>query len=311
MRSASPTRHPNDDDSGDSAASLILSKPIYDFGLQDSREGRIGLQLEALELQKRLLIEQRRLDILEKYLAVLDADNQFLSENEALAIGFIRYDNAREDQELGATAEIEVLRLQSAYETIRRKRNLAEQQQRLQRSILAEAMGYPGQLASNLEIPEINNTRVLPDDYETLVTRALQNSLEALVALANTRAAHAAIQIAEAANGPTLDLELEVSTYERETRTRDDWRAGLYIEIPLYRGSSAATVNRATAHYRRSLAQQQQLQSHLRVEVLKLWQQLQQLQLEIEGRSVEQDYRDRYLDRSRAEYELEFKIRSR
>jgi len=298
---------PDRDDSGDSAASLILSKPIYDFGLQDSREGRIGLQLEALELQKRLLIEQRRLDILEKYLAVLDADNQFLSENEALAIGFIRYDNAREDQELGATAEIEVLRLQSMYETIRRKRNLAEHQQRLQRSILAEAMGYPGQLASTLEIPEIDNTRTLPGDYEALVTRALQNSLEAMVALANTRAAHAAIQIAEAANGPTVDLELEVSTYERETRTRDDWRAGLYIEIPLYRGSSAATVNRATAHYQRSLAQQQQLQSHLRVEVLKLWQQLQQLRLEIEGRSIEQDYRDRYLDRSRAEYELEFK----
>ena len=298
---------PDDDDSGDSAASLILSKPIYDFGLQDSREGRIGLQLEALELQKRLLIEQRRLDILEKYLAVLDADNQFLSENEALAMGFIRYDNAREDQELGATAEIEVLRLQSIYETIRRKRNLAEHQQRLQRSILAEAMGYPGQLASKLETPEIDNTRTLPDDYEALVTRALQNSLEAMVALANTRAAHAAIQIAEAANGPTVDLELEVSTYERETRTRDDWRAGLYIEIPLYRGSSAATVNRATAHYQRSLAQQQQLQSHLRVEVLKLWQQLQQLRLEIEGRSIEQDYRDRYLDRSRAEYELEFK----
>jgi outer membrane protein TolC len=296
-----------EDDGGDSAASLILSKPLYDFGLQESREGRIALQLEALELQKHLLIEQRRLDILEKYLAVLDADNQFLSENEALAIGYIRYDNAREDQELGATAEIEVLRLQSEYETIRRKRNLAAQQQRLRRSILAEAMGYPGQLASNLEVPEINSTRVLPEDYEALVTQAMQNSLESLVALANTRAAHAAIQIAEAANGPTLDLELEVSTYERETRTRDDWRAGLYIEIPLYRGSSAATVNRATAHYQRSLAQQQQLQSHLRVEVLKLWQQLQQLQLEIEGRAIEQDYRDRYLDRSRAEYELEFK----
>ena len=38
-----------------------------------------------------------------------------------------------------------------------------------------------------------------------------------------------------------------------------------------------------------------------------LWQQLQQLQLEMQGRVVEQDYRDRYLDRSRAEYELEFK----
>jgi len=298
---------PKDDDGSDNAASLILSKPLYDFGQQDSREGRIVQQLQALELQKRLLTEQRRLAIMEKYFAVLNADNRFLSENEALAIGYIRYDNARQDQELGATAEIEVLRLQADYETIRLKRNLAEQQQRLMRSILAEAMGYPGQLASELDIPSIDSTRMLPDDYEALVSRALQYSLEALVALANTRAAHAGIKIAESANGPSLDLELEVSTYERETRTRDDWRAGLYIQIPLYRGSSAATLNLASAHYQRSLAQQQQLQSQLRIEVLRLWQQLQQLQLEIRGRAIEQDYRDRYLDRSRAEYELEFK----
>ena len=41
--------------------------------------------------------------------------------------------------------------------------------------------------------------------------------------------------------------------------------------------------------------------------MLRLWQDLQQLQLEIQGRAIEQDYRDHYLDRSRAEYELEFK----
>ena len=232
---------------------------------------RVGA-LKALELQKRLLIEQRRLAIMEKYFAVLDADNRFLSENEALAIGYIRYDKARQDEELGATAEIEVLRLQADYETTRRKRNLAEQQQRLMRSILAEAMGYPGQLPSELDIPSIDGARTLPDDYETLVSQALQYSLEALVGLANTRAAHAGIKIAESANGPSLDLELEVSTYERETRTRDDWRAGLYLEIPLYRGSSTAKLNHANALYQQSLAQQQQLQSHLRIDVLRLWQ---------------------------------------
>jgi outer membrane protein TolC len=307
LREVGPSDAAPFDDGGDNAASLILSKPIYDFGQQDSREGRIGQQLQALELQKRLLIERRRLAIMEKYFAVLDADNRFLSENEARATAYIRYDNARQNQELGATAEIDVLRLQADYETIRRKRNLAGQQQRLLRSILAEAMGYPGQLASELELPSIDGTRKLPDDYEALVSQALKYSLEALVGLANTRAAHAGIKIAEASDGPSLDLELEVSTYERETRTRDDWRAGLYIEIPLYRGSSAAKVNRASALYQQSLAQQQQLQSHLRIEVLRLWQELQQLQLEIRGRAIEQDYRDRYLDRSRAEYELEFK----
>jgi len=296
-----------DEDGGDSAASLVLSKPLYDFGLRDSLESSMGLQHNALEMQKQLLIERRRLAIMEKYFAVLNADNQFLSENEALATGFIRYDNAVQDYELGLVSEIEVLRLQTEYEVIRQKRHLAVQRQRLTRNILAEAMGYPGQLASDLEIPSVDSERNLPDDVDMLVTRALQFSLEALVAMANTRAAQAAIKIAESTDGPTLDLELEVSTYERETRTRDDWRAGLYIEIPLYAGSSPAKVNLATAKYRQALAHQQQLQSHLRLEVLRLWQQLKQLQLENQGRTVEQDYRDRYLDRSRAEYELEFK----
>jgi outer membrane protein TolC len=295
------------DESDDSAASLILSKPLYDFGLQDSLENKLDLQLKALEYQKRLVIERRRLQIMEKYFAVLNADNNFITENEALAIGFIRYDNALQDQELGLVPEIEVLRLQSAYEVTRQRRSLAMQQQRLTRAILAEAMGYPDQLSSDLEIPVIDTGRGLPDDLTTLVDRALQFSLEAQVVQANTQAAQAGIGIAAATDNPSLGLELEASSYQRESRLRDDWRASLYIEIPLYSSSPAGEINLAKAHYNQALANQQQLQSHLRLEVLKLWQQIQQLRLELQGKAIEQDYRDKYLDRSRAEYELEFK----
>jgi outer membrane protein TolC len=289
------------DESDDSAASLILSKPLYDFGLQDSLENKLDLQLKALEYQKRLVIERRRLQIMEKYFAVLNADNNFITENEALAIGFIRYDNALQDQELGLVPEIEVLRLQSAYEVTRQRRSLAMQQQRLTRAILAEAMGYPDQLSSDLEIPVIDTGRGLPDDLTTLVDRALQFSLEAQVVQANTQAAQAGIGIAAATDNPSLGLELEASSYQRESRLRDDWRASLYIEIPLYSSSPAGEINLAKAHYNQALANQQQLQSHLRLEVLKLWQQIQQLRLELQGKAIEQDYR------SRAEYELEFK----
>ena len=296
-----------DDNGNDNAASLILSRPLYDFGLLDSRENQFALQLQALEYQKRLLIEQRRLEIMEKYFAVLNADNHFISENESLAMGFIHYDNAVQDQELGLVAEIEVLRLQAEYEVIRQQRFLAEHQQRLTRAMLAEAMGYPEALPSELEVPEINPDRILPDDFDALVSQALVYSLEALAAQANSQAAQAAIGIAAATNNPSLDLQLEVSSYERDSRLRDDWRAGLYLEIPLYSGSSPARLDLAKAKHRQALANQQQVQSHLRLEVLGLWQKIQQLKLIIQGRSVEQDYRDKYLDRSRAEYELEFK----
>jgi len=297
----------DNDDGDDNAASLILSRPLYDFGLQDSRENQFALQLQALEHQKRLLIEQRRLEIMEKYFAVLTADNNFIAENEALAMGFIHYDNAVEDQELGLVAELEVLRLQAEYEVIRQKRYLAEHQQRLTRAMLAEAMGHPERLPSELEVPKIDSDRPIPDDFDALVNRALLNSLEAYVAQSNTQAAQAAIGIAEASDNPSLDMQFEVSSYQRESRTRDDWRAGLYLEIPLYSGSSPARVNQAVARHKQALAHQQQIQSHLRLEILGLWQQLQQLRLEIQGKTIEQDYRDKYLDRSRAEYELEFR----
>ena len=297
---------PGDDD-GDNAASLILSKPIYDFGLQNSRENYLALQLQALEYQRLLRIELRRLDIMEKYFAVLNADNDFISENEALAIGFIRYDNALEDQELGLVPEIEVLRLQSEYEVIRQQRALAVNRQRLTRAVLAEAMGYPGQLPSDLEAPAIDPQRKLVDDIEALVQRALSHSLEAQLAHANTRAAQSAIGIAEATDNPSLDLELEVSSYERDSRLRDDWRASLYFEFPLYSGAASDKIGLAQAQHRLALAEQQRMQSQLRLEVLQLFQQVQQTQLEIQGDAIEQDYRDRYLDRSRAEYELEFK----
>jgi outer membrane protein TolC len=297
----------DDEDGNDNAASLILSRPLYDFGLLDSRENQFALQLQALEHQKRLLIEQRRLEIMEKYFAVLNADNHFITENESLAMGFIHYDNAVQDQELGLVAEIEVLRLLAAYEVIRQQRYLAEHQQRLTRAMLAEAMGYPEKLPSELEVPEINPDRALPDDFDALVSQALVYSLEALAAQANSQAAQAAIAIAAATDNPSLDLQLEVSSYERDSRLRDDWRAGLYLEVPLYSGSSPARLDLAKARHREALANQQQVQSHLRLEVLELWQKIQQLKLEIQGRSIEQDYRDKYLDRSRAEYELEFK----
>ena len=302
-----PSDFAPDTESNDSAASLVLSKPLYDFGLQGAREKVLALQLETLEYQQRLLIEQRRLSILQKYFAVLNADNNFISENEALAIDFNRWDRALQRQELGQVAEIEVLRLQSIFEVTRQKRQLAQQQQRLTRARLAEAMGYPRQPPSDLEIPQIDSERTLPSELGPVVDRALSHSLEAQLAAAKIMATQAAIGIADANDNPSLDFEVEVSSYARDSRLRDDWRVTLLFEIPLISGSAAPRVELATALHGQALANQQQMHSQLRLEVLQLWEEIQQLRLEIDGRNIERSYRESYLDRSRAEYELEFK----
>jgi outer membrane protein TolC len=302
-----PSDYAPDTPDDDSAAQLVLSKPIYDFGLRDSREDYLALQLQALESQKQLLIERRRLKIMERYFEVLNADNEFLAENEAMAIGYIRYDNAREDFEMGLVSQSEVLRLQATYETIRQQREQAMHRQRLNRAMLAEAMGYPEQIPSSLEIPSIDTGRKIPENFDGLLERALTNSLEARLANTNARVAQAAIGIAEDSDNARLDLELEVATYARDSRLRDDWRAVLLFDIPLYSGASPEKVNLAQARHRLALANQQQLESQLRLEVLELWQRIQRLALKIKGDAIGQRYLEYDLDRSRAEYELEFK----
>ena len=301
-----PSDYDPDTPDDDSQAHLVLTKPLYDFGLRDSHEQYLALQLAALETRKQLLINRRRIEIMKHYFDVLDADNDYQAETEALAVGYNRYDRAAQNQELGMESEIEVLRLQSEYETIRQKRSLAMHRQRLTRIMLAEVMGFPQQAPSELERPRIETGRNLPEGPESLVARALTHSQEARLADANARVAQASIAIARDDDGPSLALELQVSEYARDSRLRDDWRANLLIDIPIYSATSTGEVDLARARHRMALANQQQSQSAIRLEVLELWQRIQQLAFEIDSIAIEQDYRDHYLDRSRAEYELEF-----
>ncbi len=307
LRQVGPSDAGNPEETGDSAAHLLFSKPLYDFGIADGRMGALNFEKQVLMIERQLAIEQRRLLIMEKYFDVLNADNEFISENESLAIGFIRFDRARENLQMGLSSEIDVSRLQSEYERIRQRRYLAENQQRLTRMILAETMGYPQHLPSVLEAPEVDIERPLIDDVEALTESALTHSSEAKLLNAKIRMAEYAIQQAGNIDSPRLDLELELSSYERETRTRDDWRATIYFDVPLYSETRSSRLTVAQTRQQQSLAEVLKYRSQIRFKVLQLWQGIQQNRLISEGTTIEQSYRDLYLDRSRAEYELEFK----
>ncbi len=296
----------NPDEDGDSAASLLVSKPLYDFGIADTRLNVLNIEKQVLLLERQRAVEQRRLLIMEKYFDVLNADNEFISENEDLAIGFIRFDRARENMQLGSSSAIEVSRLQSEYERIRQRRYLAENQQRLTRMVLAETMGYPQHLPSTLESPDVDIDKPLYDDVEALTEWALTHSSEAKLLNARSRLAEYAIQQADTIGSPRLDFELELSSYERESSIRDDWRASIYFDVPLYSGAKTSGLAVAHSRHRQSLAEVSKYQSQIRFKVLQLWQSIQQNRLVSEGAMIEQSYRDLYLDRSRAEYELEF-----
>lgn len=298
----------DEDEDNDSKVSLFVRKPLYDFGKTAEKDQLATLNIELKRLELAYLMEQRELLIVEKYLAVLNADNQYLRDNEDLAIGFIRFDRARENQELGLASEIEVKELQAKYEVIRQNRSNSENLQRLTRILLAEELGFPENPPSEVAVPDLLAKSRITDEVDVLVEQAFKHSLLMKIQLKKLELSRQAITTAEQTISPSFDAELEISEYSREGATRDDWRATLYFDFPLYTGSrEEAAVDRANAQHRQALSDMQKLRSELRIEVLQLWQAIRQNSLRLDGELVNQEYRDMYLDKSRAEYELEFK----
>lgn len=296
------------DEDNDSLVSLFVRKPLYDFGKSARRDDLALLNTELRQLEKDYLIEQRELAITQKFFDVLNADNEFLRHNEDLAVGYIRFDRARENMELGLSSNIEVLELQAAYEKIRQNRYQSENMQRLTRVLLAEELGFPQSPPRELAVPELIADRTLDDNVDLLVQQAFNYSLAMKIQAKKLQIARQQIELADHTVGPRLDAELEFSDYARDASTRDDWRATIYFDVPLYAGNTEkSALDVARAQHQQALAEFQKYRSELRVEVLKLWQTILQNRIRLEGELVRQEYRDMYLDRSRAEYELEFK----
>jgi len=291
----------------DSLVSLFVRKPLFDFGKTTTRNSLARLNSELKQLEKDYLIEQRTLSIAQKYFDVLNADNEFLRHNEELAIGYIRFDRARENKELGLTSDLEVLERQVVYEKIRQNRYNSENMQRLTRILLAEELGFPDTPPSELSVPELISTRVISDDVDMLVQQAFKHSLMLKIQLKKHQISMKAIESAHHTSRPQLDVELEISDYTREGLYRDDWRATLYFDIPLYAGSAGKTATDiAKAKQNQALSDLHRTRSEIRISVLHLWQTIRQNELRLGGELINQEFRDMTLDRSRAEYDLEF-----
>ena len=296
------------DEDNDSAVSLFIRKPLYDFGRSSARDQLALLNLELKKLEKEYLLEQRALSITQKYFDVLNADNEYMRNNEDLAIGFIRYDRARENRELGLSSDLQVMQYQAEYERIRQNRANSENLQRYTRYLLAEELGFPDSPPSEVSRPELNLSNKISDNVNQLVELAYNNSLLVRIQQKEIDIARHQIELARHTTGPTLDAELEFSEYARDTSTRDDWRATVFFDMPLYTGSAEkSAVHIATAKHRKALAEYNRVRSELRLTVLQLWQAIRQNEIRLAGELVNQEYSDMTLDKSRAEYELEFK----
>lgn len=301
--SLAPNRDPND-----SSARVALSKRLYDFGYSDARRTaaeQAGSGSEWRHLDAR---QQARLDIMRSFFDVLVADLRYARDNEAMAGAYIDADRARDRHELKRLSDVELLRFEADYQTALHQRMLSQAQQRATRARLALAMGRPGELVSNLVRPAGPDVAAESPEYEALLAEVMQGNPVLQALRSEVEGARAAVDAARKDYGPVLSGELDAQTYNRKTNTTHPFGAALVLEVPLLSGGARdAAIAAAQAGLRSKSATLAATEHALREEVLDLWLRLDTLRLQIAGLKVRGDYRELYLDRSRALYELEVK----
>jgi outer membrane protein TolC len=306
-RLVEPTDNDADISSNDSRIELILSKPLYDFGHTRARVAAAEARVDSEALNLESVYRRRRIAIMRAYFDVLLADLEYATANEAMAIQYVRLDRLRDRNALGQASDVALAEQQVRYERGRAARYKAESQQRLARGRLAEALGRPGELSSELAPPELAGLDREPPELDELIRLALAENPAMQGLRARAEADRLRIQAARATGRPVLTGELTAADYAREFATRDRYRARLLLDVPLYTGGRVgARQAEALAGLHATEAKIAQKESELRETLREAVEQLVLLRVEREGAGAEQAFRDLDLDRARAEYEHEF-----
>lgn len=303
-----PPDYALDQTNDDHRLTLNVDKVLYDFGRTDS-EGDIALrQLDSSKLLHINARQQRRLAIMQRYFDVVLADLQFYRYNEEMAVEFVQLDKLRDRHELKQISDLELFEQEAVFQRSRYLRAQAQNQQRETRARLAQALNRPGQLPSTVvppslpeldrELPEVATLQELALDKNPVI-KSLRNQVEADLAR---------VERARAGDNPTVSGKLQAGAYSRERNSYDDYRAELQLTIPLYNGNRTdAAVARERARLFETRARLTRAERDVRQQILELWLQLDALRARRDQRQSEKSYRELYLDRSRALYELEVK----
>lgn len=307
LRWVDPPAIAYDQSSDDHRLSLLLNKPLYDFGRTTAKKEASQSYLNSREYAYKDSLSRHRIAIMAAFFDVLLADQAYARDTEEMAMTYVRSDRAKYRNEMGQLSDIELMEKRSEFQASRLRQAQSAAAQRTSRAHLANLLNYPGQLPSELLEPQLDfATRQIPEEIDAWFSALEQGSPEMLALAAQRDTARAQLGLAKSDDNPVLRGQVEVAEYSREMGSNDRWRAGVVLDVPLLDGGrSGALQAERRAELHRLEASMEQQRRELQQQVLELWNELKTLKVAEQRLVAERAYRDLYLDRSRALYELE------
>ncbi|RKZ95117.1 MAG: hypothetical protein DRQ43_05890 [Gammaproteobacteria bacterium] len=227
-----------------------------------------------------------------------------------MAVDYVTLDKERSRFELKQISDIEFLAIDNKYRKTRRERNQALSDQRITRQHLAQLIS-PGQLSMTLEMPDLKNlhhlsiARELPE-VEQLYETAYKHNPRLISKGHKLDAVRFKLDAFQAEKYPVISAHLQAADYGRDLGSSDKYRAGIQFKVPIYQaGQENAKIKRAAGKVIQLEADRLMIKRELEQQILELWLKISNLKQQFSDPDFNMEYRDLYLERSRALYELE------
>ena len=308
LRQGRPTTG-DDDWLDDNVGRLVLRKTLLDFGRQSGQVAAARQEVNARQLALMDTRDARRIDIMARFFDVMLADLRYGAENEFMAVFYVRWDDSKKRYDLGELTPSQLAELEARYQDQREKRNRSLMAQRTTRQKLANSLNQPGKLPSVLAPPQLKQNDLPLPTYEDMLPLALESNRKLLALQSQLNAVASRSDAIRAGRAPTLDVEVIAGDYSRDTTTRDRVSGALILNWPIYQGERIdGRLARQIAERTRLEAQAEQYRRDLAESLLETLQEIEWLRNSARpAAKVQIDYRDKVLDRARAEYELEMR----
>ncbi len=291
----------------DSRAQLFARKLVSDFGRTRSTVAASRQEAEAARAEEELTQSRHRLDVMRSFLDVALADLAFTRDTEAMASAFVGLQRARDRNELGQVSDIDLYELEARYQTARGTRLRALQEQRRTRAELAEVLNRPDQPPAQVLAPALPLELPQLPPLDELLARIGEQSPEIAIRRAQLEVERHRTDAARALNRPRLSAEVQLGAWVREFGgERNPAAAGLILEIPIYQGRQRnAAVGVATAERHLAEAELAQAMIETRGALRQLFFEIEALLVQRDEALARLDYRELYIDRARALYDME------
>jgi outer membrane protein TolC len=297
-----------DQSNNDSQIKLVVQKDLLDFGRSNAASAAAADEVKGSEWLLKQAKNRHRINIMAAYFDVLLADLTFIRDNEAMATAYVQYDRMKQRNELGEHSDIDVLELEKDYQLARKNRYASRSLQRTTRARLANIMNRPGELVAEVAEPSLDYINQKLGDVDRFMQQALDDNPYLKAMRLRVQAAQNRVKSARAGVRPLLKGRLQVADYARVMGGYNDYEASLILDVPLWTGGTVqANIARETADLQRLKSQLQAQEMQVQQMVLETWESFNTLRVEREEVQSLTDYRDLYLDRSRALYEMEVK----